>query len=70
MKRSFETPEHFDSLARSERAFASDDRRRRGGTVESIRLHLANAAEYERRAAELRSGANTDDGISPFDVVR
>jgi len=49
-----ETPEYWESLARSERAFAADDRRRRGGTSESIRLHLANAVDYEQRALVIR----------------
>ena len=48
-----ETPEFWRSLARNERAFASEDRKRRGGAVESIRVHESNAAMYEATADRL-----------------
>jgi hypothetical protein len=50
----FDTPEHWLSLARSERTFAAQERSSRHGTVESIRIHEQNAAEYEARAAALK----------------
>jgi hypothetical protein len=54
----FDTPEYWLSRARDERAFAAADRRVRfGGTAESIRVHLANADEYEKRAIELQERA-------------
>jgi len=49
-----ETPEYRESLARSERGFAEQDRRRRRATVESIYLHEQNAQEYDAYAATLR----------------
>lgn len=48
-----ETPEYWLELARNERAFAAEDRARRGGSVESVRLHEAKAAEYEATAQRL-----------------
>ena len=48
-----ETPEYWLRLARDERAFAAEDRSRRRGSVESIRIHEANATSYEARAAAL-----------------
>jgi len=50
----FDDPEYWLSRARSERAFAQDDRRRRYGSVESSQLHEQNAAEYEARALALQ----------------
>lgn len=47
------TVEYWERLAREERAFADEDRALRR-TVESIRIHEANALEYERQAAILR----------------
>lgn len=49
----FDTPEYWLALARNERAFAEEDRKRRYGTVEGVRIHERNAAEYEARAAAL-----------------
>jgi hypothetical protein len=48
-------PAYFESRARDERAFAEEDRKRRFGTVESMQIHLQNAAAYEAKAAELRA---------------
>lgn len=50
-----ETPEYWEREARRERALAAEDRARRHGTVESIRVHEANAVEYEARASALRA---------------
>lgn len=52
-----ETPEYWERLARDERAFAEDDRRRRTGSVESIALHLKQAEEYEAQAERIRQRA-------------
>jgi DMSO/TMAO reductase YedYZ molybdopterin-dependent catalytic subunit len=49
-----ETPEYWERLARHERAFAAEKRRTRHGTVESIKIHESNAAEYEAQANKLR----------------
>jgi hypothetical protein len=49
-----QTPEYWESLARNERAFAAEKRRNRYGTVEGIRIHERQAAEYEANAARLR----------------
>jgi len=49
----WDTAVYWLRLARSERAAASEDRGRRGGTVESIRIHEQNAAEYEARGRAL-----------------
>lgn len=51
----YDSPDYWRELARSERAFAAEDRARRGGSVESIRIHEKNAAEYEARARLLES---------------
>lgn len=48
-------PEFWEQKAKAERAFALEDRTRRYGSVESIRIHEENAAEYEARAAKLRA---------------
>ena len=48
-----ETEEYWRSLARNERAFAREDRQRRYGTVESIRIHEQNAREYDAEADRL-----------------
>jgi hypothetical protein len=53
-----ETAEYWLRLARTERAFASEDRGRRTASVESIRIHEQNAAEYEARAAALAKAAS------------
>jgi hypothetical protein len=50
----FDTPEYWEGLARDERSFAADERKSRYGTVESIRVHLENAKDYEARAKKLR----------------
>jgi len=52
-----QTPEYWDELARTERAFAESDRLRRTGSVESIALHLKNAEEYEAQAERIRMRA-------------
>ncbi len=49
-----ETAEYWLDLARNERAFADEDRRRRTAPVESIEIHLRNAAEYEAQAERIR----------------
>ncbi len=49
-----ETPEYWEMLARNERTFAKEDRGRRYGSVESIQIHLRNAADYEAQAKKLR----------------
>lgn len=54
-----DTPEYWRELARSERAFADEDRARRGGSAESVRLHEANAAEYEAKAVKLEAEGAT-----------
>ncbi len=48
-----EIPEYWLRLAREERAFANEDRKRRTGSIQSIRLHEQNAADYEATAARL-----------------
>lgn len=48
-------PEYWRNLARNERAFAEEDRRRRYGTIESIRIHEANAALYDAEAERLEA---------------
>lgn len=52
-----QTPEYWEDLARSERAFAKEDRARRFASVESILLHEAKAKEYDLRAAAIRKEA-------------
>jgi hypothetical protein len=48
-------PAYWRQLARTARAFAEDDRRRKYGTVESIRIHEADAARYDAEAARLEA---------------
>ncbi len=50
-------PEWWREQARNERAFAADDRRRKFGTIESIRIHEANAARYDAQADRLEAAA-------------
>jgi hypothetical protein len=49
------THEYWDRLAKNERALAEQERASRFGSVESIRIRLANAAEYEARAAIIKA---------------
>lgn len=48
-----ETAEYWFSRARNERGCAVEDRGRRYGSVESIKVHLQQAEEYERRGAAI-----------------
>lgn len=50
-------PRYWRSLAANERAFAGEDRRRKFGTVESIRIHEENAKRYDAEAARLEARA-------------
>jgi len=52
-----DTPEYWESRARDERAFAREDRKRRTASVESVRIHEVNAADYQGRADALRAAA-------------
>jgi hypothetical protein len=56
----FDDPKYWRDLAANERASANEDRARRGGTVESIRIHESNAAEYEARAKAIELTRSTD----------
>ena len=58
----FDDPKYWRDMARTERAAAAEDRARVYGTVESIRIHEQNAAEYEARAAALEEA----DDAEPF----
>lgn len=57
-------PEYWRTLARHERAFAAEDRKRRGATYESIRIHEQNAAGYERHAERLEQSALAACGVT------
>jgi len=48
-----QTEAYWRDLAATERAFARDERRRRFGQIDSIRMYEAQAAEYEREADRL-----------------
>ncbi len=48
-----QTPEYWRGLAKSERAFAAAKRGDRHSSVESVRIHLKNAEDYEATAAAL-----------------
>jgi hypothetical protein len=50
-----QTAAYWRDMARSERTFAKHERTGRGGTVESIRIHEANAAEYEATADRIEA---------------
>lgn len=54
-KKLWDDPEYYEKRARDERIFAEQERRRRSGTVESMRIHLENAERYEALAAKLRA---------------
>ena len=51
----WDTSEYWESMARNERAAANEDRARRGGSVESIKIHENNAMEYDERARQIRA---------------
>lgn len=53
----FDDPKYWRDLAKAELSFAADKRTARHGTVEAIRIHEQNAAEYEARAVSLESAA-------------
>jgi len=55
MRHATDTPEYWEALARTERAFALADRQRRYGSLESIRLHEQNARAADAWAARLRA---------------
>lgn len=61
----FDDPKYWLELARNERAAANEDRARRGGKVESIRIHEQNAVEYEQRAAALTVKNELARGAAP-----
>lgn len=45
-----ETEAYWRALAKTARAFARAERSSRHGTVESIQIHEANAADYDAQA--------------------
>ena len=55
-------PRYWRNLAANERAFAQEDRRRKYGTVESIRIHEQDAKDYDAKAASLEAALA---GVSP-----
>lgn len=52
-----QTPEYWERLATEERAMAKAKRSDRWSTVESIKTHEQNAADYEATARGLRAAA-------------
>ena len=50
-----QTPEYWERLATEERALAKSKRGDRWSTVESIKIHEQNAADYEATARGLRA---------------
>jgi hypothetical protein len=50
-------PEWWRQQACNERAFANEDRRRKFGSVESIRIHEESAARYDAEADRLEAAA-------------
>lgn len=68
-----ETSAYWRELARHERAFAAEDRRRRGATYESIVIHERNALAADERAeaidragsASIIEDADREMGIDP-----
>ncbi len=54
----WDDPQHYRDLARSERAFANEDRHRRGATHESIQIHEKNAREYDAKADRLENAGS------------
>lgn len=57
-----DTPEYWRELARCERAFAQEDHARRGGSsAESVRIHEANAKEYDAKATALEGAIPPPD---------
>ena len=56
---SWNDPDHYRALARSERAAAVADRSRRGATNESIRAHEDAAREYDAKADRLEAEGKT-----------
>jgi hypothetical protein len=50
-----QTSAYWLNLARTERTFAEHARTSRTESVESIRIHLANADDYEARAKQLQA---------------
>lgn len=48
-------PRYWRNLAANERALADADRRRKYGTVDSIRTHEEEAKRYDAEAARLES---------------
>lgn len=59
-----ETPEYWRKLARTERAFAEQDRRNPHATVESYQIRLRNAADFEANAERLEAMASAGAAIA------
>ena len=51
----WDSPEYWENLAKQERAFAQQERKRRTAPVESIFIHERNARDYDERAKQLRA---------------